>query len=157
MIAIDKKSKRERKLYAQFDTIKNQQFPLKFREATTKANPTTKTFKITLVMEAPETYNILPGMTGTVYAEMFPSETGEHEPVTLPVSAVISDNKKQATVWIVDEATMTARPKNVTTGVMLGDGILVNGLVAGERVVIAGAAFLRENMKVTLMKTGEQP
>ena len=155
MIAVDKS--RERALYAKFDTIKNQQFPLKFREATTKADPKTKTFKVTMVMAAAENYNILPGMTGTVYAEMLASESHSGTPITLPVSAVISNNKKQATVWIVDEKTMTVNPKSVTAGVLTGNSMRVDGLNPGDRVVIAGASFLRNDMKVTLLETGEQP
>jgi len=155
MIAVDKS--KDRALYAKFDTIKNQQFPLKFREASTKADPKTKTFKVTMVMAAAENYNILPGMTGTVYAEMFASESHSDTPITLPVSAVISNSEKQATVWIVDEKTMTVSPKNVTAGVMTGNSMRVNGLTPGDRVVIAGASFLRNDMKVTLLETGEQP
>jgi len=157
MIAVDKSSNRDRALYAKFDTIKDKQFPLKFREATTKADPKTKTFKVTMVMTASENYNILPGMTGTVYAEMSVSESHSDTPITLPVSAVISNHEKQATVWIVDEKTMTVNPKNVTAGVMTGDSMRVDGLNPGERVVIAGASFLRKDMKVTLLETGEQP
>lgn len=159
MITVDRSRDNERVLYAQFDTIKNQQFPLKFREATTKADPSTKTFKITLEMTASEKFNILPGMTGTVVAQVFPDETGSSAsaPTTLPVSAVIANNKKQATVWIVDEKTMTVNPKKVTAGIMTGDRIQVNGLNPGERVVVAGASFLRNDMKVTLLNTGEQP
>jgi len=157
MIAIDKNHNKDRALYAKFDTIKNKQFPLKFREATTKADPKTKTFKVTLTMAASENYNILPGMTGTVFAEFFLSESHSDTLTTLPVSAVIADNKKQATVWIVDEKTMTVNPKNVTAGLMIGNNMRVNGLSPGDRVVIAGASFLRNDMKVTLLETGEQP
>ena len=39
---------------------------------------------------------------------------------------------------------------------MVGDTMQVEGLSAGDRVVIAGAAFLRKDMKVTLLETGEQ-
>ena len=154
MIAVDKE--RERKLYAKFDNI-DQQFPLTFREASTKADPSTKTFKVTMQMPAVERFNILPGMTGTVFAEMFPIESNSEKPVSLPVSAVISDSKKQATVWVVDEKTMTVKPKKVTAGLLTGNDIQVSGLNPGERVVIAGASFLREKMKVTLLETGEQP
>jgi RND family efflux transporter MFP subunit len=157
MIAVDKSQNRDRGLYAKFDTIRDKQFPLKFREATTKADPKTKTFKVTLEMASSENYNILPGMTGTVYVEMFQSESHANTPISLPVSAIVSDNAKQATVWIVDEKTMTVKPKNITPGAMSGDSMRVNGLNPGDRVVIAGASFLRENMKVTLLKTGEQP
>ncbi len=157
MISIDRTRDDERTLYAKFDTIKNQQFPLRFREASTKADPSTKTFKITLEMAASEKFNILPGMTGTVFAQMLPSETNSVATVTLPVSAVIADNKKQATVWIVDEKTMTVNPKKVTPGLMSGNNMQVEGLNPGDRVVTAGAAFLRNDMKVTLLETGEQP
>ncbi len=157
MIAVDKSRNKDRTLYAKFDTIKNKQFPLKFREATTKADPKTKTFKVTLMMAASENYNILPGMTGTVYAEMLLSESHSDTPISLPVSAVIANNEKQATVWVVDEETMTVTSKNVTPGVMTGNSMRVNGLNLGDRVVIAGASFLRNDMKVTLLETGEQP
>ena len=155
MIAVDKS--RDRALYAKFDSIKNKQFPLTFREAATKADPSTKTFKVTMQMTASEKFNILPGMTGTVYAEVLASESHSDTPITLPVSAVISNSEKQATVWIVDEKTMTVNPKNVTAGMMTGDSMRIDGLNLGDRVVIAGAAFLRNDMKVTLLETGEQP
>ncbi len=157
MIAVDRSKDQERKFYAKFDTIKNKQFPLKFREAATKADPSTKTFKITMQMPASDKFNILPGMTGTVHAQMFAHESNPEAQITLPASAVISDNKKQATVWIVDEKTMTVNPKTVTPGLMTGSNMQVGGLSAGDRVVIAGASFLRNDMKVTLLETGEQP
>jgi len=52
---------------------------------------------------------------------------------------------------------MTVNPKNVTAGLMIGNNMRVNGLSPGDRVVIAGASFLRNDMKVTLLETGEQP
>jgi len=156
MIAVDKTRGTDRALYAKFDNIKNQKFPLKFSEATTKADPNTKTFKITLKMDAAKNYNILPGMTATVVAELFPSETSSTTAIAVPVSAVIANSEKNATVWIVDEETMTANPKRVTPGLMVGDLMQVEGLTTGDRIVVAGAAFLRKDMKVTLLKTGEQ-
>ena len=156
MIFIKREGEGVRKLYAVFDNISNQQFPLSFIESTTKADPNTKTFQVTLKMDAPENYNVLPGMTATVYADMLPSELQSATSVMLPVSAVISDNEKQATVWVVDETTMTVKPRKVTPGSMIGDTMSVDGLKPGERVVIAGAPFLRDDMKVTLLETGEQ-
>jgi len=157
MIAIDKSNDEKRTLYARFDTIKDQEFPLKFREAATKADPSTKTFKVTMQMTASDKFNILPGMTGTVFAEIFPSESSSGTTIALPVSAVIANNKKQATVWLVDEKTMTVNSKEVKPGLMSGNNMQVDGLSPGDRVVIAGASFLRKDMKVTLLETGEQP
>jgi len=156
MILINKSGENARQLYAIFDNISNQQFPLRFLEASTKADPNTKTFKITLEMQTPDNYNVLPGMTATVIAQLHPEEVQSDTSVTLPISAIIADNEKQATVWVVDEKTMTVNPKNVIPGLMVGDTMQVDGLNPGERVVIAGASFLRNNMKVTLLETGEQ-
>ncbi len=156
MITINKSSENARLLYAVFDNISDQKFPLRFLEASTKADPNTKTFKITLEMQTPDNYNVLPGMTATVFAQLHPDESQSDTSVAIPVSAVIADNEKQATVWIVDEKTMTVNPKRVKPGLMVGDTMQVDGLNPGERVVIAGASFLRNNMKVTLLETGEQ-
>jgi len=156
MILINRSQDGKRDLRAVFDNISNKEFPLSFLETATKADPNTKTFKVTLRMDSPEKYNILPGMTATVYAEMFSEEANSDLTFALPVSAVISDNEKQATVWVVDEKTMTANPVQVTPGLMIGDTMQVTGLNPGARVVIAGAPFLRNDMKVTLLQTGEQ-
>ncbi len=157
MVSLERTPAANRKLSASFTIIKGVDFPLSFVESTTKADATTKTFKVTLKMDAPSDYNILPGMTATVLAEILQRELNPEMPVILPISAVIADNEKQASVWIVDEKTKTVSPKKVTPGLIVDDGIQVTGLNAGERVVIAGAAFLRKDMKVSLLETGEQP
>jgi len=158
MIMINAQPEREkRKLVAEFDRIPGTRFDLSLLEAATKADPASKTFKVTLTMPRAEGYNILPGMTATVIADMFPDESATGEFVTLPVSAVVADSSKQPVVWVVDEDNMTVHAKPVTTGLITGDSIQVSGLNGGERVVTAGAAFLREGMKVTLLQTGEQP
>ena len=157
--AIDpgKVTKPKREMYAVFDQIKNVKFPLTLKEISTTADPNTRTFQVTLKMDHPEDYNVLPGMTATVFAEVLASESGDRVSVLLPLSAVISDPDKNPTVWIVDETTMTVSSKPVKAGSMTSNRITVSGLEPGERVVIAGAAFMREGMKVTLLQTGEQP
>lgn len=152
-----KVSKPKRKMYAVFDRIKDTQFPLALKEVSTTADANTRTFQATLKMEQPEGYNVLPGMTATVFAEVFASESGDSVSVLLPLSAVIADADKQPTVWIVDDKTMTVSSKPIKAGTMSVNGISVSGLDLGERVVTAGAAFMREGMKVTLLQTGEQP
>jgi RND family efflux transporter MFP subunit len=156
MIIVKTKRGKARNLHAVFDNISNQEFPLTFIESTTKADVNTKTFKVTLRMTNPEGYNVLPGMTATVFAGLFPDEYKSDTTVTLPISAVISNNEKQATVWVVDEKTMTVKSQRVQPGTMVGDTMQVDGLNLGDRVVVAGAPFLRDDMKVTLLETGEQ-
>ena len=156
MINIQRENDGKRELYAVFDNIGKEQFPLTFVETTTKADANTKTFRVTLKMTAQESYTILPGMTATVFAKLYTSGPDTAAKSLVPVSAVIANTSKEATVWIVDEKTMTAHPKNVSTGLMTGRFIQVEGLQPGDRVITAGASFLREGMKVTLLDTGEQ-
>lgn len=152
-----KTSESKREMYAVFDQIKDVQFPLEPKEISTTADVNTRTFEVTLKMKSPENYNVLPGMTATVFAEMLASETGEPITVELPVSAVVADASKKATVWVVNEDTMTVSAKPVKTGLITNNSISVSGLEPGQRIVTAGAAFMREGMKVTLLQTGEQP
>jgi multidrug efflux pump subunit AcrA (membrane-fusion protein) len=109
------------------------------------------------MMKSPQDYNVLPGMTATVFAEVFATEAGETLTAELPVTAVVADANKEATVWVVDEDTMTVSARPVETELITSNSILVSGLEPGDRVVTAGAAFLREGMKVSLLQTGEQP
>ena len=147
----------KREVYAVFNQIKDVKFPLSLKEVSTKADANTRTFEVALKMDHPEDYNVLPGMTATVFAEVFASERDDTLSVLLPVSAVVSDTGKNPLVWIVDEETMTVSAQPVTVGAMATDSITVFGIESGKRIVTAGAAFMREGMKVTLLQTGEQP
>jgi RND family efflux transporter MFP subunit len=152
-----KVTKPKRDMYAVFNQIKDVKFPLDLKEVSTKADPNTRTFQVTLKMEHPESHNVLPGMTATVFAEVLPTERGDSVSVLLPVSAVVVDIGKDPIVWMLDEETMTVSAKTVSVGQMANDSITVFGIEAGQRIVTAGAAFMREGMKVTLLQTGEQP
>ena len=147
----------KREMYAVFNQIKDVKFPLTTKEVSTTADPNTRTFQATLKMEHPKNYNVLPGMTATVFAEVLPTEGDDAVSVLLPVSAVVVETGKDPIVWILDEDTMTVSAKPVTVGDMSTDSITVFGIDAGQRVITAGAAFMREGMKVTLLQTGEQP
>lgn len=146
----------DRKIVARFQAIRDKDFPLSFKEVTTDADARTQTYKVTFTMSPPERFNILPGMTATVVADTSHVE-GKELSVLLPVTAVTASTDKQATVWLVDEKTMTVKPDQVKVGMMQGDRIEVIGLEPGNRIVTTGVAFLREGMQVSLLETGEQP
>jgi len=150
------KGKNTRKIYARFNAIKGKEFPLTIKEVSTQADEQTQTYRVTLTMQPPENYRILPGMSATVVADIKNMDQAS-EWVNLPVTAVIANLEKQDSVWLVDETSMTVSPRTVKTGALTGRNVAVMGLKLGERVVIAGAAFLREGMKVSLLETGEQP
>lgn len=151
-----KKGEDNRKAYAVFQAIGEQQFPLTLKEASTQADDETQTYRVTLNMEAPKNYQILPGMSATVVVDTQGLEQlGEWS--KLPVSAVVSNLEKKPIVWLVDETSMTVTAQPVETGALAAGSIGVQGVSPGSRVVIAGAAFLRQGMKVSLLETGEQP
>lgn len=159
MILIDRHNRGnqpKRNIYAQFNAIPGEQFPLIFKEVATDADERTQTYRITVTMTPHERFNILPGMTTTVVADASHLKQFD-QVVLLPVSSVSTNTDKQATVWLVDEQSMTVNPQQVEVGPMQGDRIKVTGLKPGNRVVTTGVAFLRKGMKVSLLETGEQP
>jgi multidrug efflux pump subunit AcrA (membrane-fusion protein) len=71
---------------------------------------------------------------------------------TLPPLSLIKDADKPA-VWLFDPATSTVAPRRVTVLRYENDRVLVSeGLVNGDRVVVAGVQKLRPGMKVRLLE-----
>lgn len=119
-------------------------FPARVSEFATRADPATRTFQVRLVFEPPEDVRILPGMTARVNIH---AETPDV--VRLPSHAAVADEQGRAQVWVLDPDTMTVKAKSVRLGDMAGDEIAVlEGLSAGELVVVSGVSKLREGMKV---------
>lgn len=153
----DEETRRSRvKNYAEFDSLPGERFPLTLKEVATRADPQTQTFEVTFLMERPTQINVLPGMTATVKADLS-YYLGDSGGVMIPANAVVADSKLDPRVWIVDETSMTVNPLPVKVGQMQDNNIeILEGLNAGDRIVISGVAFLVEGMKVTVMTTGEQ-
>ncbi|MBE9525869.1 MAG: efflux RND transporter periplasmic adaptor subunit [Proteobacteria bacterium] len=139
-----------------FQTQLGKEYPLSFKEMSTKADASTQTFLATYTMPKPESIIILPGMTATVKLD-FSRVLNTDEIYYLPVSAVVADVDLNATVWVVDEKTMQVAPASVKVGTMKGNRIQIKeGIEVGQRVVIAGVPFLNKGLKVTLMQDPEQ-
>jgi RND family efflux transporter MFP subunit len=145
-------------VWASFDAAPGQKFPLTFKEASTRADPKTQTFLVTYTMPAPKGLQVLPGMTATVTANLSQRLAGVQEEIYyLPISALTGDAKLKANIWVVDEKTMTVHSQAVKLGTMKGATVeVLQGIKGGERVVIAGAGYMADGMKVTLMKQSEQ-
>ena len=155
-------------LRVRFDTFPDQELSASIKEVGREATQATGTYPVNLIMDQPSDFTILPGMAGEVMAEIeLPSDyTGDLEGsigVEIPVSAVFSDKTgKQSYVWIVADADQTIHRREVQTGRVSDDGILIrDGLKTGEWVVTAGVDYLEEGRKVKLptevSKTSVQP
>jgi RND family efflux transporter MFP subunit len=132
-------------------------FPLTVKEVATKANPQTQTFRVTLTMDAPEEFTVLPGMTATVEVDFSGMMQVADSTKWVPQTAVQADSGLHARVWVLDPETMTVSGKPVTIGRLHGSKIEVtSGLVGGEEIVTVGAQYLAEGMHVTRMPLTEQ-
>ncbi len=152
----DLKMKDRIPVFAAFQSQSDQEYPLTFKEMSTKADSSTQTFSVTYTMKRPEDVIVLPGMTATVKIDFSKVMEAKHV-FYLPVSAVIADAALKPVVWVVDEKTMQVAPVSVKVGTMKGSQIEVTeGIKDGQRVVVAGVPFLYKGLKVTLMSQSEQ-
>ncbi|MGI9524114.1 MAG: efflux RND transporter periplasmic adaptor subunit [Hyphomicrobiaceae bacterium] len=146
----------EPEVLVSFDAAPGQKYKLVYREVATKADPATRTFEATYTLRAPSDLAILPGMSANVTVDLS-SYVASEPGIYVPVAAVMSTNELKGRVWVVEEDTMTLSPRRVEVGTLSGNSIaVVSGLAAGDRIVVAGAPFLNEGMKVTLMPMPEQ-
>ena len=144
------------KVFATFQGQPGREYPLTYKEVSTKADAKTQTFEATYLMKQWEDGTVLPGMTAGVTVDLA-GYVDSAIAFTVPVSAVVGDFKLDPQVWTVDEASMTVSPQPVKVGRLVGDGIeVLEGLEPGARVVTAGTAFLVEGMPVILMPDLEQ-
>jgi len=137
------------RMYAGFAADPSRHFELKIKEAALLADPSTQTFRVVLVMPAPDGIRILPGMTATVSVEFatLPADEGN---VIVPAIAVWADNAGHSMVWVVDTKTMAVHRRAVTTGDLTGtDSIKVTeGLNPDEVIAISGVSKLQEGQVV---------
>lgn len=135
-----------------YDAFPNRPVPATIKEISNEASQTTRTFPITLIMDQPEDFKILPGMAGRASAELEPgyNPRGGYQ---IPTSAVFTvtdaDSPQRSFVWILDEETGTVTRREVQTGELDRFGIVITeGVTVGDVVVTAGVSFLREGQKV---------
>ena len=142
--------------FAVFSDKQDVKFPLTFKEASTRADSATKTFEVTFTMPTPRDVTILPGMTASVTIDLG-GRIATNNLVELPAGAVVGSTSLSPAVWVVDASSMTVKPREVKVGRMLGNRIqIISGLSDGDRVVVAGAPYLNEGVKVRLMPDIEQ-
>jgi len=145
------------KIHAVFDAAPGERFPLEFKEVAARADSQTQTFEVTLSMPAPEGLNVLSGMTTQVFVDS-PNLRSNRQAFVIPSGAVIGDAGLEPSVWVFDPQSSTVQARKVEVRTLTGDAIEVTGgLDSGDRVVVAGAAFLAEGMKVRLLPESEQP
>ena len=129
---------------AEISGAPGRQYAVGIKEIAQVADPITQTFPVRFEMPSPRDATVLPGMTATVTV----SYQRSRNRILVPISAVCKLDTGEQVVWVLGpDGIVRARP--VTMGVARdGDVEILQGLNPGDRIVVAGAVFLREGMKV---------
>lgn len=132
-----------------FDSIPQEKFMVKIKEWDTQADAATGSFKVSFTLKLTEKYNILPGMSGSLFVDLSKVTNQDYSQIVVPVSAVFSADDKHSNedkrfVWVVDEK-MTVTHRAVTVGNLTDNGIIViDGLTGNENIVSAGVHYLSD-------------
>ncbi len=146
VMASDVRSPDVTSMEATFSSAPGRRFPVRVREVSQFADPTTQTFLVRFAMPAPEGVSILPGMSASVTIARRNADGGTA--IRVPLTAVVNRAGGQSVVWAIDAAG-AVRAKPVTLGSITGGDVMVtSGLAVGDRIAIAGASALRDGMKV---------
>lgn len=127
-------------------SLRDRVFPARLHELSLTADPVTRTFDATLLMERPNDVVVLPGMTAkaVIYVE---ADRGSG--LSIPANAVWADDDGNTHVWKIDPATMTVSRSPVTVGRLSGDRIsILSGVGGGDQIAVSGIQNLADGRKV---------
>jgi RND family efflux transporter MFP subunit len=128
--------------------IPDREFPARAKQVAMIADPTTRTFEATFVIERPTDVSVRPGMTAKLIISA-PAEAAGRSGMRIPASATVADAQGDAFVWVVDPSNMQVRPVPVELGELSGaDVSILSGLSDGDQIAISGVHQLREGMTV---------
>ncbi|GAA5214141.1 multidrug efflux RND transporter periplasmic adaptor subunit VexC [Corallincola platygyrae] len=145
-------------VFAELSVIPNKQFALSVKSYSTQADPATQTYTVTLSFDDLDGHTVLPGMTARVMANAGDAEDTHNSHVYIPLTAVSPNNLGQQYVWIIRDDNRIEQ-RFVETGELHGDRIaVIQNLVPGERIAIAGVSSLSSEMDVrpTLVNTQQE-
>jgi membrane fusion protein, multidrug efflux system len=119
------------------------------RELAASADPLTRTYLAKLAM--PAGVNLPLGATVYVYPEL--QEAKDATAIKLPTSSLLQSAQGRSQVMLLDQASMTVKPVNVTVATADGnEAVISDGVKAGDVVVAIGAHVLSPGQKVTIFK-----
>ncbi|WP_252022894.1 efflux RND transporter periplasmic adaptor subunit [Vibrio sp. SCSIO 43136] len=130
------------------------EYPAKIKEYTTEPDPETATYNLTLTMPMPADDPILDG-TALEIAARNNAKLKLLPKLTIPIEALFNQDgddidRTNRFVWVVDDSQVSK--KTVEVGKLVGEQVeVVSGIEAGQDIVIAGVARLRDGMQVKVI------
>jgi len=141
-----------KEIWVTFQAAPGNKLPATIQETSHEASRSTRTYRLTVVMDQPQGVQILPGMSGELRARVEPPST-QPKAMEVLASALFEESDGATCVWLVDTSSMTVHHQPVKTSRPTSVGFLVEGLKAGQTVVIAGVHYLKEGQKVRIMES----
>jgi membrane fusion protein, multidrug efflux system len=136
-----------------FDALPGAVIPASVVTLAGSANPGTGLFDIELALEG-DTARLSSGVIGQ--AQITPStnapsttapDQGANVELLIPLAALVEANEEHAIIYVIEQE--IAQSKQVTLGEIRGESVIVrDGLTLGEHVVIRGAPYLDNGMRV---------
>ncbi len=129
----------------------NRRFQATLKEIGRKTDSANQSYPMTVILHVPDEVIVEPGMAAMVSVSL--GRTGEGDTgFVVPTAAVFADAEGHPAVWRIDPTTYRVRKTRVVTAGLSGDAVgVVSGLSPGDRLVTAGARFLREEQEVRLL------
>ena len=144
------------KTFVVFDNHPDIEIPATIKEMSKEASQTTRTYGVTLIMDQPQEFKILAGMSGKARADRDSiaavAREGGAGSVEVPVAAVFSDKANSSFVWVIDNNDHTLKRRQIEMGKVSDNGILVTGLKRGEIIATAGVNTLVDDQLVRIIK-----
>jgi len=135
----------------ELSAVPGRPLPARFREVATAADPVTRTFRITLSLDASSDVQLAPGMTARVRLSIPPDDT-TGVLLRIPVNAVGADGAGSFVWRVVDGNPLTVARTAVETGSVVGEEIeIVSGLSPGDRIATSAVRTLAAGMPVRPM------
>src|SRR5215471_1833947 len=139
-----------KEIWVTFQAAPEDKLPATIQEVSHEASRSTRTYRLTVLMDQPPGVRILPGMSGELRARIEPPTT---QPAAMEVlaPALFEDSDGKTCVWVVDTSSMTVHRQPVKTSRPTKTGFLVEGLKVGQTIVTAGVHYLKEGQKVRIL------
>ena len=139
-----------------FDIQPDIDIPATIKEVGREARQGTRTYPVTLLLQATDKFEILPGMAGKAFIQAELPEKAVETGIEIPAAAFFSEgDKSQSFVWVVVENKLQKR--QVEVGLPSDYGVRVqSGLQPGELIVVAGVHSLSEGQSVRVIDAAEK-
>ena len=140
-------------LRVRFDPFPDRELEAQIKEVGKEASRTTRTFPVTLIMDQPEDFKVLPGMAGKANRAVALPQMQDQAGIVIPETAVFSPDDTDTTfVWVIDDQKKTVGKREVKAGELLDTGIAIaEGLKPGEWIATAGVHYLQEGQQVRIL------